>query len=129
MSTQSIEFYDHEVVQNAPNDYIEIALSPVEILDAWTLSMFAHELLNKDGSVKSKKDMNPSTMQKYIDMHSLIKRGEPIPKPVIGIGIMDNLEIGIGREIIAAAMQNNISQIIVNIRKAQVTEIKKLLKK
>jgi hypothetical protein len=129
MSILSIAFYDHEVVQNAPHDYVEITLSPQKILSAWTLSMFAHELLNKDGTVKNPDDMNAPTLQKFIEAKTFIKRGEALPKPIIGIGIMDNLEIGIGREIVAAAAHDNIAQIVVNMRKAQSKDIEKLLKK
>ena len=127
MSIPSITFYDHEVVQKAPNDYIEIILSPQKILSAWAISLFAHELLNPDGTIKPQKAMNANTLHKFIEISDDMKRGEIIPKPVIGIGIMDNLEIGIGREIIVLAAQNNIQKIPVHVRKAQSREIEKLL--
>ncbi len=127
MDVQS-QFYDHEVVQKSPDDYVEITLSPTIILNAWSTSMFAHELLNKDGSVKSQNDLKDATLQKFIDANETIKRGENLPKPIIGVGIMDGVEIGIGREIIAAAAKCNIAQIPVCIRKAQADDVKAMLK-
>lgn len=123
----SIAFHDHEIVQRMPTDYIEITISPDKILRAWRLSLFAHELLNNDGSLKHENQMNGDTLLRYVEISNLIKQGETLPKPVIGIGIMDNLEIGIGREIVAAAAQHHITEIPVHMRKAQAIEIQKLL--
>ena len=120
-------FYNHEIVQQSPDDYVEMILTPVAILDAWSLSMFAHELLNKDGSIKGENSMNEDTLSKYLDALESLKRGEDVAKPVIGIGIMDGIEIGIGREVIAACATLNINEIPFHVRKAQVDDVKKVL--
>lgn len=120
-------FYDHEIVQKSPDDYVELTVSPRTILKAWSLSMFAHELLNKDGMVKDKADIRDETLQRYVAAEESLKRGEDIAKPIIGIGIMDGIEIGIGREIIAVADVMSITDIPIHVRKAQVDEVKKAL--
>lgn len=120
-------FYNHEVVQQSPDDYVEMTLSPRVILDAWSLSMFAHELLNKDGSVKAEDGMGEETLSKYLDALEALKRGEDVAKPVIGIGIMDGVEIGIGREIIAACATLSINEMPFHVRKAQADEVKNAL--
>jgi len=122
------KFCDHAVVMASPDDYVEMTCNPNDILGAWSLSMFAHELLNKDGSVKLDKDMVEPTLGKYIDAVETLKRGENIAKPVIGIGIMDGVEIGIGREIIAACSILDVDKIPFYVRKAQADEIKQMLR-
>jgi hypothetical protein len=121
------KFCDHAVVLASPDNYVEMTCSPKDVLDAWSLSIFAHELLNKDGSVKEKTDMVEPTLGKYIDALEMLKRGEDVAKPVIGIGIMDGVEIGIGREIIAASYILKLPKIAFHVRQAQADEIKKLL--
>jgi hypothetical protein len=118
-------FTDHEIVQKDPEKYIEMECRPSDILKAWSLSSHAHELLDKQGEVLDKSVMNDVTLAKYITACDALKKGEAIAKPVIGIGIMDNLEIGIGREIIAAACVMGIDQILTHVRKAQHNEIRK----
>jgi hypothetical protein len=118
------EFYDHEVVQRAPDDYVEMTLSPAKILNAWRMSIFAHELLNGDGTTKGVNDMHPDHMKKYIDISELMNRGEPLAKPVLGIGIMDNVEIGIGREIILVANDMGLEELPFHVRKSQADDIK-----
>lgn len=124
--TRYTEFYDHEVVQKTPDDYTEMTIAPQKLLDAWSSSLFAHELL-KNGAVKSSNDMKNDTLEKFIDADEKFKRNEPLPKPVIGIGIMDGIEIGIGREIIAAARVNDVDVINVCVRNAQLKDVNKLL--
>ncbi len=123
MDVQS-QFQDHEVVQQAPDDYVEISLSPDKIMMAWATSLYSYELLNKDGTVKSTGDMMDETLQRYVDAEEKLRRGEGVSKPIIGIGIMEGIEIGIGREIVAAAKALGVKEIPVYVRKAQVDEIK-----
>ncbi len=120
-------FYDHEIVQQSPDDYAELTLSPRVILDAWALSMFAHELLDRDGAVKDKSDIKNETLERYVAAEESMKRGEGVAKPIIGIGIMDGIEIGIGREIIAAAHVMGVKDIPVHVRQAQADEVKAAL--
>ena len=122
------QFYDHEVVQKTPQDYSEMNISPEKILNSWQSSMFACEILDKSGKVKPESDMAPETLKKYLDAMEMIKRGEDIPKPILGIGLMDNIEIGIGREIIAAAANLSLPNIPLHIRNAQAEDIQKALK-
>jgi hypothetical protein len=122
------QFYDHEVVQRTPDDYNEITVSPEHILKCWQESMFACEVLNKQGDIKPQSEMNPDLLKRYLDCIEMIKRGEDTPKPILGYGIMDNIEIGVGREIILAAQTLGLDEIPVNIRKAQADDIVKILK-
>lgn len=120
-------FYDHEVVRRSPADYVEMRLSPSALLKAWSLSMFAHEMLANDGTVKPVDCMNTETLEKLLYAQDAMKKGEAVAKPIIGVGIMDNIEIGIGREIVVAAQTMNIPEIPVHARQAQAREITKLM--
>ena len=124
----SPNFYNHAIVDKNPDDYVEIIASPAAILGVWKLSFFAHELLHKDGAVKSEDELKGDTLQKYIEAAESIKRSEDIPTPILGIGIYDGVEIGVGREIIAAAYHANIETITTFARKGQADEIRDLLK-
>jgi hypothetical protein len=121
-------FYDHEVVQRAPDEYIEMTFNPALILKAWALSMFAHEILTHEGDIRDEKNMNEATLAKFLQAQDAFKKGEKIPKPIIGVGIMDNIEIGIGRETVAAALALNIRELPIHTRQGQAEEVKSLIK-
>lgn len=69
-----------------------------------------------------------ASLQKYISAYEALKRDEAVEKPVLGIGLFDGIEIGIGREIIAAAYHLNISDLPIHVRTAQAEEIMALFK-
>lgn len=120
-------FCNHIIVDKNPDDYTEIVTSPAAIFDTWRLSFFAHELLRQDGSVKNESELDGNTLQKFIAASEALKRGEAIEKPVLGIGLNDGIEIGIGREIVAAAYHAGEQEITASVRKAQIKDISKLL--
>jgi len=122
------QFCDHVIVSKNPDDYTEVNTSPTSIFNGWKLSFFAHELLNKDGTIKNQADLSGDTLQKYIQAAESLRRGEPIEKPILGVGIYDGIEIGVGREVIAAAYHAGLKSIPANIRKGQATEVQSFLK-
>lgn len=122
------QFCDHVIVNKNPEDYIEVETSPQAIFKVWKLSFFAHELLHNDGQVKTAEELSGDTLEKYIQAAEAFKRGETVVKPILGVGIYDGIEIGVGREIIAAAYHAGVKSIPANIRKAQADEILSFLK-
>jgi hypothetical protein len=127
LKTKSPAFIDHEVVRSAPEKYGELSLSPAVILKAWRLSLFAHELLDRQGHVKEEGEMSDTVLSKYLAAKDSFVKGEAIIKPVLGYGMMDTIEIGIGREIIAAASVIGVEIVTVSMRKAQEADIQKAL--
>lgn len=124
---ENITFYDHEIVQKSPNDYIELEISPDTILHSWRQSMFSCELLGKDGTIKSEADIKGDSLKRFLDMSETIKHDKSTHKPILGIGLMDNIEIGIGREIVVLCALHKIPSIPIHVRQAQAQEIKKIL--
>ena len=121
------QFCNHTIVETNPDDYVEVTVDPAVIFKVWKLSFFAHELLHKDGRVKSESELSGDALQKYIAASEALKRGEYLPKPILGVGIYEGIEIGVGREIIAAAYHAKITTMPAHIRKAQADEIKAFL--
>ena len=121
------QFRDHIIVVQNPDDYIEVQTSPANIFKGWELSPFAHELLNRDGSIKTESDLSGDTLQKFIAASEAIKRSEPLEKPILGIGLNDDIEIGVGREIIAAAYHAGLTSIPTNIPKGQADCVQQFL--
>lgn len=120
-------FCNHVIVTKSPDDYVELTCAPATILRAWASSLYAHELITPEGTIKDAGQIAPDSLKKFLDAVEALKRGEETPKPVLGIGIFDGIEIGIGREVVAAAGHLNLPSIPVNVRVAQEREIRGLL--
>lgn len=121
-------FSNHEVVNTSPEKYIEMSVAPSILIKAWAQSMFSYELLTKDGNLKPQNQLKPHTIEKLAAAKNIFVQGGEIIKPVIGVGIMDNIEIGIGCEIVVAAYDVGITEMPVHARVQQLDEVQKLLK-
>ena len=64
---------------------------------SWQLSVFSFEWLDSDGAVKSIEALKEQDQQRRRDVEAVIASGGEVEKPVLGIGIQDNVEIGSGK--------------------------------
>lgn len=129
MAITNMDFYNHEIINKDPDKYCEILLPPESILSAWSHSLNCYDYLDKAGHIKAEETMDSQSLKKFLSAFDCFKRGEPTAKPVIGIGIMDTVEIGIGAEIIVAATAFKYPLLPVHVRKAQESDLRKILKR
>lgn len=94
MTTSKINFIDNPA---AKNGFACITIDCAKVLKSWKLSVYSYEWLTKDGSIKPLPELSPAEKTKRIAAEKTIAADHPIPKPILGIGIMDNIEIGTGR--------------------------------
>lgn len=113
--SSTIKFIDNTA---ATDQFICVHINAPSILPSWQLSMFAHEWLTPDGKVKPAAALSPSNQQQRRDVEEALNSGKPIAKPVLGIGIMDNVEIGSGRATLLTLIAEGITTIPVHIPKS-----------
>ena len=94
---QAIEFIDNPALAGRESQYVTIQVNTEKALKSWQNSLFSFEWLNSDGTIKPLKDLPESEQPKRQDVEERLSRCQPIAKPVLGIGLQDNIEIGIGR--------------------------------
>jgi len=116
-------YIDHVVVSRSPDDYVSIEVEIADVFDAWKSSVFSHELLDRTGTIKNEDHLVGDVLKKYVSAKEALARGEALEKPILGVGIYDGVEIGIGREIMVAAYQSGQKSIPVCVRKNQKDEI------
>ncbi|MBX2834217.1 MAG: hypothetical protein KTR28_04505 [Micavibrio sp.] len=92
-------FVDFQGVSNAPERYVSMDVDTKKVLESWKKSLFSFEWLDGDGNFKDVSALKPIDAQRFNEVHEALKAGKPLEKPVLGLGVMDNVEIGVGREI------------------------------
>ncbi|HEY8963147.1 MAG TPA: hypothetical protein VIN59_01660 [Alphaproteobacteria bacterium] len=115
-------FSDSRVAQNNAAQYAEILVDAAKILQNWRASLMAHEYLDKNGIVKSDDDITESRLEKREQIRQSLRNGESLEKPVLGIGIFDNVEIGAGADILVTLFLDGHSVIPVHVRKSQMND-------
>ncbi len=77
--------------------FLNIVIKADAIVKDWKKSLFSYEWLDKSGQIKSINDLSPAERERREKVEEAVKNAKSLEKPVLGIGLMDNVEIGSGR--------------------------------
>jgi len=127
MNTPEITFKESKSAQSKPDFYIPVTLDISKVLKSWKLSVFSFEWLEKDSSPKPFDDLKQSDQEKRQAIEDAINTGEPLDKPVLGIGIQDNVEIGSGKAVLCTLAAHGIKSIPAHIPKSNESDFKDLM--
>lgn len=96
---QSIRFVDHQAKLANPEGYLNVEVSVAAVLKSYRLSLFSFEWLDAAGQVKDMQALPEKERPKRENVERALKQGGALERPVLGIGIQDNVEIGAGRAV------------------------------
>lgn len=95
--TTRIEFVDNPAIVGRLDKYKTVTVGIDKILKSWRQSLYAFEYLTKDGQVKAIDSLPEEERRRVREVAERMKNNAPFERPVMGIGILENVEIGIGR--------------------------------
>ncbi|MBU0823823.1 MAG: hypothetical protein KKB78_05250, partial [Alphaproteobacteria bacterium] len=78
-------------------NYATVTVSIPKVMESWRASLFSFEWMLPDGRIKSRDELSANEQPKRDAVEALIKAGKAVEKPVLGIGLLENVEIGTGR--------------------------------
>lgn len=91
------EFIENTALAGRGSHYLNVDVNVAKVLASWKSSLFAYEWLHRDGRFKNSNELSAVEQTKRRAVEDRVTRAEPHQKPILGIGIMDNIEIGSGR--------------------------------
>lgn len=100
MTQSPIKFIENPNISGKQDKYITLELSLDKIIKSWRKSLFSFEWILPDGKVRTPNEMTEDIKLKYTYALQFVQENRPIPMPILGIGVMDNVEIGSGREFV-----------------------------
>ncbi len=125
MPTQNdIKFIENAGLNGSADRYMTVTLDVHKALKSWQISLFSFEWLHADGRIKTLDELPEHEKPKRETAENKIKSGGAFEQPVLGIGIADNIEIGMGRADFLTLAANGIKQIPVHIPKSCESDFK-----
>lgn len=124
MEKSTLLFVDNRAIAGREDKFVTVTVALAPVLASWTESIFAHEWVTKDGHPKPLDQISDSVREKRVAVEKIMADGEAIERPVLGLGIMDNLEIGAGKDVIITLAAKQIDTIPVHIPKSNMDEFK-----
>lgn len=90
-------FIDNPAIEGREDRYTTIHIRVDAVLESWRSSLFSYEWLLPDGRIKSVGELSDNEQPKRKAVESALNKGEKIETPILGIGLLENIEIGSGR--------------------------------
>jgi len=106
---------------------MDVLLDVEAVLKSWQFSVFSFEWINKDASPKDISELKQSDQDKRQDIENALSKNAAIDKPVLGIGIQDNVEIGSGKAVLCTLAALGIKTIPAHIPKSNESDFKDLM--
>lgn len=122
--TQIIEFTDNQAIADRKDNYLAITVDATKVIQSVRQSLRAFEWLHPDGRFKTPAELNEPEQEAYQQARANIESGKALPKPVLGIGLLENIEIGMGRAVFMLAAASGAKTIPVHIPKAHEADFK-----
>ncbi len=113
--TISVTFTDNPLITANTANYTTVTVDTARVLDSWRTSFMSYEWLDANGHIKSPAALKDDLRGQHLATLKAIKDGVQIARPVLGIGIYDNVEIGIGRDIFVTLASLGLPHIAVHI--------------
>ena len=115
-AVNNIEFTENPAVTGRREHYLEKALK------SWRSSLYAFEWMLPDGRIKDRDELPQGEQPKRDEIEQKLEAGQKIEKPVLGIGLLENIEIGAGRATFLTLAARGIKTIPVHIPKSNADE-------
>ncbi|PZQ46799.1 MAG: hypothetical protein DI551_04420 [Micavibrio aeruginosavorus] len=115
METAGLQFTDNSSLKGREDRYTVVRVDASAILKSWRQSLFSFEWLHPDGSIRGLDDLPLHERDKRIKVEKHLKVGDVLERPVLGIGMLDNVEIGAGRDIFLTLAAQGVPEIEVHV--------------
>ena len=121
----SARFRDNPALKGREDKFIQLDVKVAPILASWRESMFSHEWLTADGKIKKPSDMLQAVRDKRLVADNMIDNLDAyLDRPVLGIGILDNIEIGSGRDLFLCLAARGMETVPVHIPKSHESDFR-----
>lgn len=121
-------FIDNPAIKGREEKFLSLDVAIAPVIASWRESLFAHEWLKSDGTLKSLSELNETNRQKRLEVEAALKEGRSLPKPVLGLGITDSVEIGSGKDVLLTLASLTHDKLTVHIPKSHADDFKLFLR-
>ena len=115
-----LHFVDNPIARGERYTTIEIDVGAV--LDSWRASLFSYEWILPDGRIKALQELPPGEQPKRLAVEERLAHHEPLEKPILGIGLLENVEIGSGKALFLTLAARGCRTLPVHIPRSSIKE-------
>lgn len=110
-----LKFIDNPAIKGREHNYVSVTVKVPDILESWRISLFSFEWISSDMAIKSLEELPEKEQGRRMEIEGRLRTGKPLEQPILGIGMLDNVEIGAGRAVFLTLAANGATEIPVHI--------------
>lgn len=118
MSETKYKLIDNPSLKGREDKYQTIEVNLAAILESWRISLFSFEWLTPEGQIRTPNQLPEKERIKFEAVLTDYQNAQPLERPILGVGIMDNVEIGSRRDVLLTLKSQGITHLAVHIPKA-----------
>lgn len=111
----TIKFEDNPAIKDRMSAFETVQVDAAAVVKSWRMSLFSFEWLEPSGKIKAPAALKDTERAKREKVEQTLRDNIPLPRPVLGIGVADNIEIGAGRDIFLTLHANGHDTISVHV--------------
>ncbi|MEC7577264.1 MAG: hypothetical protein VX468_08020, partial [Pseudomonadota bacterium] len=128
MKLTTLKFVENKIISGKADKYINVHVDAAAVIKSWKSSVFSFEWLTPNGTVKPLEALNDGERAKREAVEQDIDQGKNLETPILGIGLMENVEIGAGRALFLTLFDKGEKTIPVHIPKSNEKDFAKFIK-
>jgi len=127
LTLDQIKFIDNAAIGGNRENYTTVFVDVPAILKSWQSSLFSFQWLLPDGRIKDLAELPEGEQPKRKSVEDRLDSDMPIERPILGIGLMENIEIGAGRAEFLTLAAKGALHVSVHIPKSNESDFKDFL--
>jgi hypothetical protein len=127
MPNQKITYIDNKIIKDKEDKYLNVYVSASDVLKSWKESIYSFEWLKPDGGIKPIETLPDNEQEKRKIIEGDLQSNKALETPILGIGLMENIEIGSGRAVFLTLCDTGEQSIRVHIPKSNEVDFTKFI--
>ena len=115
MNKQIVHYIDNKAIKGKELGFHTVDIDAQLTIESWRFSLFSFEWLTPEGNIRETNMLPEKEQEQYQNIMLNLAKQNALERPVLGIGIMENIEIGSRRDVFLSLSKYGIKKISVHI--------------
>lgn len=123
----TINFIDNPSLKGREDKFIVIQVNLKKIIKSWRKSLLSFEWLDSNGVIHDEEKLPDTMAKQFQHIKQRYENNDNLERPVLGFGIMDNIEIGSRKDVLLTLHKLGVDVLDVHIPKNDKEDFQKFI--
>ena len=124
---KDINLIDNQTIKDRQDKFTLLEVQLDKIIKDWKASLYSFEWLLPDGSVRPPEKLTTEYRHQYNNIEQIYQLNGALERPILGLGMMDNVEIGSRKEVLLTLYNLGVRQMSVHVPKSCLDDFQKFV--